>query len=74
MDYEAERYCPVYKRIIDADLCYDSLCCLAGLFKASSTPELQEVADLEAARKVCDTCPYSDLGGGMDNWTIDGLE
>ena len=68
LDYEAERYCPVYKRTIDADLCYDSLCCLAGLFKVASTPELKEVEDIDTARKVCTDCPYSDLGGGMEEW------
>ena len=61
MDYEACRYCPVYKRMIDADLCYDSLCCLSGEFKISSTPELSEVQDIEKARKICAECPYSDL-------------
>lgn len=68
LDYEAERFCPVYKRRINADLCYDSLCCLAGLFKISSTSELKEIEDIDAAQKICAQCPYSDLGGGMDEW------
>jgi hypothetical protein len=71
LDYNADHYCPVYKRVISADLCYDSLCCLGRLFKISSTPELQEVEDIEKARKVCEDCPYSDLGGGMDEWVPD---
>lgn len=61
LDYEADHYCPVYKRAIAADLCYDSLCCLGGQFKISSTKELQEVKDIENARKICAECPYSEL-------------
>jgi len=61
LDHEADRYCPVYERIIDADLCYDSLMCLNRTFKISSTKELAEVKDIHAARKVCAECPYSEL-------------
>ena len=71
LDYNVDHYCPVYKREIDADLCYDSLCCLNREFKISSTPELSEVEDIEAARKICEECPYSDLSGGMDEWVPD---
>lgn len=71
LDYNADHYCPVYKKVICADLCYDSLCCLGRLFKISSTPELQEVEDIETARKICEDCPYSDLSGGMDEWVPD---
>ena len=61
LDHEADRYCPVYKRIIDADLCYDSLMCLNRTFRISSTKELAELKDIDAARKVCAECPYSEL-------------
>jgi len=61
MDYNADRFCPVYKRIVDADLCYDSLNCLNGGFRVSSTKELGDVPDIESAREVCRACPYSDL-------------
>lgn len=61
LDYENPHYCPVYKRAIDIDLCYDSLCCLNGEFKISSTKELEEVKDIENTRKICAECPYSDL-------------
>lgn len=64
LDYDADHYCPAYKRVISADLCYDSLCCLSGEFKISSTKELSEIEDIEAARLACAKCPYSDLGGG----------
>lgn len=71
LDYEHEHYCPVYKKNISPDLCYDSLCCLTGMFKVSSTKELREIADIDEARKVCRDCPYSDLGGGLDEWDGD---
>lgn len=66
LDYRADHYCPAYGRVITADLCYDSLCCLNGEFKISSTEELAEIADIENARRVCKACHYSDLGGGFD--------
>lgn len=68
LDYEAGHYCPAYKKIITADLCYDSLCCLTGWFKISSTRELEEIEDIAAARIICENCPYGDLNGGMDEW------
>ena len=65
LDYNADHYCPVYKKVICADLCYDSLCCLGRLFKISSTPELQVVEDIETARKIGEDCPSRELGGGI---------
>ncbi len=71
LDYNADHYCPVYKKVICADLCYDSVCCLNGEFKISSTKELAVIIeDIETARKICEDCPYSDLGG-MDEWVPD---
>lgn len=61
LDYDNPHYCPVYKRIIVIDLCYDSLNCLNGSFKVSSTNELSEISDIENARRICAKCPYSDL-------------
>ena len=54
LDYNADHFCPVYDRIITADLCYDSLCCLSGEFKISSTKELLEVKDIEKAINASD--------------------
>lgn len=68
LDYKSDHFCPAYKRVIDIDLCYDSLCCLSGEFKISSTPELSEIKDIEEARRACKECQYSDLGGGLDEW------
>lgn len=60
LDYNADHYCPAYKRIIDSDLCVNSMYCLTGLFKISSTEELAEISDIESARKACKECEYSD--------------
>lgn len=59
LDYEADHYCPAYKKVICADLCYDSMMCLNRFFKASSTKELKEIEDIEQARVICSKCPYS---------------
>lgn len=68
LDYKSDHYCPAYGRVIDIDLCYDSLNCLNGMFKISSTKELAEIKDIEKAKKACKECPYSDLSGGLDEW------
>lgn len=65
LDYESDHYCPAYKKVISADLCYDSLCCLTGEFKISSTKELSEIEDIEASKIACKECPYSDLSAGL---------
>ena len=52
LDYEADHYCPAYKKVICADLCYDSMMCLNRFFKVSSTKELEEIKDIEAARVI----------------------
>ena len=62
LDYSADHFCPVYGKVISSDLCYDSLCCLAGQFRVDSTKELSEIKDIEEARTKCAKCPYSDLG------------
>ncbi len=66
LDYEKDHYCPVYGRVIDPDLCYDSLCCLNRMFKISSTKELLEIKNIEMARKTCSECEYSDLSAGVE--------
>ena len=66
LDYEADHYCPVYGKKITADLCYESLNCLSKMFKISSTKELADIKDIDQAREICNACPYSDLGGGLE--------
>ena len=60
LDYNADRFCPAYNRIIDSDLCINSMYCLTSLFKMSSTEELAEISDIESARRACYECEYSD--------------
>ena len=60
IDYEADHYCPAYDRVIDADLCYDSMMCLNRFFKTSSTKELEDIEDIDKAREICQSCPYSE--------------
>lgn len=61
LDYDADRYCPAYEKTISEDICYNSLMCLNGTFKISSTNELSEIKDIEKAKKRCRSCPYSKL-------------
>jgi len=61
LDYEADHYCRVYRKVIDSDLCYESLMALGKMFKTDSVPELKAVEDIEAARSICVGCVYSDL-------------
>ena len=60
LNYEKDHYCPVYERVICADLCYDSMMCLNHFFETSSTKELAEIKDIEVARKACKKCKYSE--------------
>lgn len=61
LDYDADHYCRVYQKVIDCDLCYESVMVLNKSFKVESLPELKVVADIEEARRVCASCIYSDL-------------
>lgn len=70
MNFNIDRHCPVYNRVIDADLCYESVMCLSGLIKTSALKELDVVKDIETARKICDSCRFSDLSG--EDWEEDG--
>lgn len=61
LDYDAAHYCRVYQKVIDCDLCYESLMALGKVFKTDSVPELKDVKDIEEARRICAGCVYSDL-------------
>lgn len=61
LDYNNPHFCPVYNKVIEVDLCYDSLMCLNGFFKVASTKELESIKDIKTARKICGQCPYSEL-------------
>lgn len=66
LNYENDHYCPVYGKVISIDLCYDSLCCLKGFFKISSTKELVEIENIDEATKICENCPYSNLSADLE--------
>ena len=60
--YGQDRFCRIYAREIDFELCYESALCLARkLVKTSSVPELSEINDIESARAICNECVYSDM-------------
>ena len=61
LDFENSHYCPVYDKVIDIDLCYETLMCLNCFFKISSVKELNDIEDIDNARKICDHCEYSKL-------------
>lgn len=60
-EYTADRYCPVFKRTIDCDWCYESVLGLSGAIKTDAVRELDEIADIEDARSICNNCKYSNL-------------
>lgn len=47
LDYESDIHCPVFGRVIDSDLCYESLMALSRAVKVSSVPELVEYRTLK---------------------------
>lgn len=61
LNYSEPHFCPIYNRVIDVDLCYDSLMALNGSFKITSVEDLNGINDIDTARRLCKKCPYSDL-------------
>ena len=57
-----DRECPIYGKVIDGDLCYETTLCMQGYFKLSSVPEIKDIIlDSETARSICCSCPYADV-------------
>lgn len=57
-----DRECPIYAKVIDGELCYETAMCMQGLFKLSSLPEADELKKpLDEARKICKGCKYADM-------------
>ena len=52
LDFENPHYCPVYDKVIDIDLCYETLMCLNRSFKISSVKELNDIEDIKHERYV----------------------
>ena len=61
LDYESDRFCPAYDKIVDCDLCYESIMVFTKAIKFSTVPETNEVNDIEIARKKRSKCPFSNL-------------
>ena len=63
VDFEEDRYCPVFNRIIDCEWCYESLMGISKLAKKSAIKELDEIAEdkMEDAFLKCKKCKYSEL-------------
>lgn len=63
INFEEDRYCPVFERTIDCEHCYESLMGISGLTKISSVPELNELSDIKVkeALSMCKKCKYSEL-------------
>ena len=57
-----DRMCPIYQRVIDGELCYETALCMQGLFHISSVPEADYIRlSFEDAKKICTQCPYGDM-------------
>lgn len=65
MNWNKEHNCPAYNKVIDPDLCYESMMVLCVAIKPQALPEIKEIVNLEQARKKCLKCPYSDQTQGM---------
>ena len=64
LDFENPHYCPVYDKVIDIDLCYETLMCLNRYFKISSVKELN---DIESILQVL--CKYKIVQKNLFKWT-----
>ncbi len=57
-----DRKCPIYEKMIDGELCYETAMCMQGLFKLSSVPEAVDIKiQYDAARQICKDCRFSDM-------------
>ena len=57
-----DRMCPIYQRVIDGDLCYETAMCMQGFFHISSVPEADFIRlKFEEAKEICINCPYGDM-------------
>ena len=57
-----DRMCPIYDKVIDGELCYETALCMQGFFKLSSVPEsVYIIYNVDTARKICVDCPHGDM-------------
>lgn len=56
------RYCPIFKKNIDGELCYEVAMCMQGFFKVNSVSEHSQIKlPLDEARIICTKCQYADM-------------
>ncbi len=58
-NYTEDRDCPVYGREIGCELCFETVMTFEKILISDAVPELDNVKDMETARKNCEKCPYS---------------
>ncbi len=57
-----DRKCPIYKKTIDGELCYETAMCMQGLFRLSSVPEAVDIKmQCDEARQICKNCRFSNM-------------
>ena len=57
-----DRLCPIYQKVIDGELCYETAMCMQGFFHISSVPESVHIKlKFHEAKKICVECPYGDM-------------
>lgn len=57
-----DRMCPIFKRVIDGELCYEIAFCMQGLFNISSVSESVHIKlKFQEAKKICMECPFGDM-------------
>ena len=57
-----DRRCPIYKKTIDGELCYETAMCMQGLFRLSSVPEAVDIKmQCDEARQICKNCRFSNM-------------
>lgn len=61
LDYNADRMCPAYRRIVSDMLCYETVMVFTRAILREAVPEIEEITDYEAASKRCERCPYSKM-------------
>lgn len=53
----ADRLCPVYKKEVCCELCYETVQALDNYLKISSVPELNDI-DINNAKTQCHKCKH----------------
>lgn len=60
MQNNVDRFCPLCKKEIESEVCYEIIMCFSAGFDTSSIPEV-DILKNESNRNICDNCHYSDI-------------